>query len=64
MSKKAKKIGIIFLLVLVTILCVALGFKTRYDNRIKIIQFEPQGPRQSMGYMLKTNKDKLIMIDA
>ncbi len=63
MSKKAKKIGIIFLLVLVTILCVALGFKTRYDNRIKIIQFEPQGPRQSMGYMLKTNKDKLIMID-
>lgn len=63
MSKKAKKIGIVILLIIVTGACIALGIKTRYDDRIQITQFAPQGPRQSMGYMLKTNENKLVMID-
>lgn len=63
MSKKIKKISIIVLLILVTSICIALGFKTRYENRIKILQFKPQGERQSMGYMLTTNENKVIMID-
>lgn len=63
MSKKVKKIGLILLLILITGMCIGLGIKTRYDSRIQITQFEPQGTRQSMGYMLKTNENKLIMID-
>ena len=62
MSKKVKKIGLILLLILITGMCIGLGIKTRYDSRIQITQFEPQGTRQSMGYMLKTNENKLIMI--
>lgn len=63
MNKKVKKIGIILLLILVTGMCIALGIKTRYDDRIQIMQFAPQGTRQSMGYMLKTDENKLIMLD-
>ena len=63
MNKKIKKILIIFLLLIVTIGCVLLGIKTRFDNGIVITQFAPQTSRQSMGYMLKTSENKLVMID-
>lgn len=61
--KKVKKVFTIILLIFVTSMCIGLGIKTRYDKRISIIQFKPQGPRQSMGYMLKTEEDKIVMID-
>lgn len=63
MNKKLKKILIIFLFLIVTVGCVLLGFKTRFDNGIVVTQFAPQTTRQSMGYMLKTSENRIVMID-
>ena len=45
------------------ILAKGIDYSIRYEDRIRITQFAPQTPRQTMGYMLKTNKNNLIMID-
>ena len=63
MNKKLKKILIIFLFLIATVGCVLLGVKTRFDNGIVVTQFAPQTTRQSMGYMLKTSENRIIMID-
>lgn len=63
MNKKVKKILLIILLILITGTCIALGINTRYNDRIQITQFASYGERQSMGYMLKTKANKLVMID-
>lgn len=62
MKRKLKFLFKIFLIVLVTCSCIALGFKARYDNGILVTQFAPQLTR-SMGYMLETKENKIIMID-
>lgn len=60
---KTRKILVAILLIIVTCGCIALGFKTRYDKGIIVTQFAPQTGLQSMGYMLTTDKNNLIMID-
>lgn len=62
MRRKLKLLLKIFLLLIITCACIALGFKSRYDNGIVITQFEPQLTR-SMGYMLESKENKIIMID-
>ena len=62
MRRKLKLLLKIFLIFLVTCACIALGFKTRYDNGIVITQFEPQLTR-SMGYMLESKENKIVIID-
>lgn len=57
-----KRIFKIALVIIVTTICIMVGAKTRYNNGIRITQFEPQLTR-SMGYMLETVNNKLIMID-
>ena len=56
-----KRIFKIALVIIVTIICIMVGTRTRYNNGIKVTQFEPQLTR-SMGYMLETANDKIIMI--
>ena len=63
MNKKIKGFLKICLFILITVGCIALGFKTRFDNGIVITQYAPQTTRQSMGYMLKTNENRIVMID-
>lgn len=63
MNKKIKKTFIIMLFIVATLGCIALGFKSRYDVAINLTQFVPQTEKSSMGYMLKTNQDKIVMID-
>lgn len=61
---KNKKFIIAIVLIITTIITVAgINFEIDYNNRIIITQFAPKSNRQSMGYMLKTNKNKIIMID-
>ena len=45
-----KRIFKIALVIIVTIICIMVGTRTRYNNGIKVTQFEPQLTR-SMGYM-------------
>ena len=63
MAKKIRKLLIVLLFIAVTAGCVCLGFQSRYKNGIIITQFAPQTTRQSMGYMLKTNEDRIVMVD-
>ena len=58
-----KKIVLILLILIVTLGCIALGVKRRYDKGILVTQFAPKTDRQSMGYMIKTDQGKLVMID-
>ena len=58
-----KKIALILLILIVTLGCIALGVKRRYDKGILVTQFAPKTDRQSMGYMIKTDEGKLVMID-
>lgn len=53
-----KKITIV-LFIIVTILCIFLGIRTRYVSRLIITQLAVEGN----GYVLKTSKDNLIIID-
>lgn len=62
MRKKLKVFFMIVLLLLITLLCIAIGFQTRYKNAIVVTQFSQDGNR-SMGYMLKTKENRIIMID-
>lgn len=63
MNKKIKKVSIILILLITTCVCVVLGLKTRYEAGILVTQFAPQTERETMGYMLKTNENNIIMID-
>lgn len=63
MNKKVKKILLIIFIIVVTGICIALGINTRYNDRIQITQFASYGERQSMGYLLKTKENRLVMID-
>ena len=57
-----KKFLIILLITIVTALCVFLGFRSRYNNGIVVTQFESQ-LASSMGYMIETKNNEIIMID-
>lgn len=63
MNKKLKSFFKVFVFILVTLGCVALGVKTRFDSGIVITQYAPQTTHESMGYMIKTDENRLIMID-
>lgn len=62
MKKKLKLLFRIVLIIAITCLCIAAGFHTRHVNAIVVTQFGQDGNR-SMGYMLKTKEDRLVMID-
>lgn len=59
---KFKKIFIIFLLILVTVGCIALGIKSRYDARLKIDTIKNLND-EVVGYGIKTSLDNLVLID-
>ena len=58
MTKK-RKIFVLCLIIVVTALCVWLGFRTRYNNRIIITQLAGEGN----GYIIETAENNLIVID-
>lgn len=62
MGRKLKICFRIFLIILITLACIASGFYTRYNKGINVTQFGQDGNR-SMGYMLETEKGRIIMID-
>lgn len=62
MKKKLKIISFIALVILITSACTVIGFHTRHVNAIVVTQFGQAGNR-SMGYMLKTKENRLVMID-
>lgn len=62
-NKKIKPILIILVLVLLLICFKSITTIIKYNLRLEITQFAPQGTRQSMGYGLKTYNQNLIMID-
>lgn len=56
-----KKLGIV-LIILITILCIFLGIRTREKNGIVVTQLETNSD-ESLSYMLETSKNNIIMID-
>lgn len=60
MKKKTKMLVIVLVLIVLTIIVATINLK-KYNNIL--LQLAPQGTRQMMGYMLKTNTGKLIVID-
>lgn len=54
---------LIIILVLIFIICVLILLSTTKKYNIELIQLSSQGPSQMMGYVLKTQNDKLIVID-
>lgn len=64
MKRKLKICFRIFLIILITSACIAAGFQTRYNRGIVVTQFGQTGDgNRSMGYLLETNENRLIMID-
>lgn len=57
--KNKRKVMMVFLLIVVTILCVLLGIRTRYNKRIILTQLAGEGN----GYIIETEKHNLIIID-
>ena len=62
MRKKFKIFIGIALVLIITGACIVAGFHTRHINAIVVTQFGQDGNR-SMGYMLKTKENRLILID-
>ena len=58
MNKK-RKLLVTSLIIIITIVCIFLGNKTRYNNRMIITQLNGEGD----GYILKTSESNLIIID-
>lgn len=59
MKKKIKILVIVLVVLIITI--ATINFKKKNNNTL--IQLASQGTRQMMGYLLKTNTEKLIVID-
>lgn len=59
---KNKKIFIIIIM-LIFIVSAFIIFEKVQDNNTTITQLSPKGSRQMMGYIIKTKKGKLIVID-
>ena len=59
---KLKKVFIIVLFLFVTLGCIALGIRTRYNDRIKLELIKDVAGEIS-GYIFKTREDKLVVID-
>lgn len=62
MKRKLKRLLQIVLIIIVTCVCIVLGFRTRYINGIIVTQLNSQNT-SSMGFMLETSDGKIIMID-
>ncbi len=58
MRRKIKIVGII----MITIACIYLGIRTREKNGIVVMSLKTS-QQQSFGYLLETNKQKIVMID-
>lgn len=56
---KNRKILLIILIIIVTISCIYLGYKTRYNNRLIVTQLAGEGN----GYVIQTSENNLIVID-
>ena len=53
-----------YLIVFSLLFAIAILIKTvQYTNRIELTQLKNNSPKQMMGYLIKTKKDKIIMID-
>lgn len=57
-----KRVFRIGLVIIVTIVCIMIGMRTRQNNGIEVTQFKPQLTR-SMGYMIETKNGKIVMVD-
>lgn len=60
---KNKKIFIIITILIFLISAFIIFKKVQENNKITITQLSPKGSRQMMGYIIKTKKGKLIVID-
>ena len=56
---RKRKMILLFFMLFVTVLCVFLGRKTRFDNQICLTQLAGEGE----GYILETSEHHLILID-
>lgn len=65
MKQSKRKILLITILSILFLFSLGKGIeeKIRYQDKITLTQFAPQTQRQTMGYMLKTDQNKIIMID-
>ena len=60
MKKKTKMLVIVLVFIVMTIMVATKNFK---KNNNTLLQLAPQGKKQMMGYLFKTNNEKLIVID-
>ena len=63
MKRKLKILLRIFLIILVTALCVFAGLKTRQKKAIVVTQFGQTSEGSNSGYLLESETGRLIMID-
>lgn len=62
-NKTNKQYYLIIVIILIIFISISILIPTIKKDSIKLIQLSAQGPRQMMGYILKTKNDKLIIID-
>lgn len=63
MKRKLKILLRIFLIILVTALCVFAGFKTREKKAIAVTQFGQTSENSNSGYLLESETGRLTMVD-
>lgn len=62
-EKTRNKIILIIILILIASITIIGISKLNRNNEIELIQLSSKGPRQMMGYILKTKNNKIIVID-
>lgn len=62
-NKLNKKNLIVAIFIIFFIIAIITLSQTIFKNNIQLIGLSPQGPRQMMGYIIRTKNDKTIIID-
>lgn len=63
MKRKLKIIFRILLIVLITALCIVLGFHTRHNKAIVVTGFTNSVDNSKTGYLFKSETGRMVMID-
>lgn len=60
---KNKKIKCLITIILLSVIILTSTLIIKLNNKTKLTQLSPQGKSQMMGYLIKTNNNKIVLID-